>query len=300
MVKKKSLLLITCIYILFVIVFASGGSAIWILSDFCEKTIYILAILVSFLKIISDKWKMREIIICILLLASGVSTYMYTKQSMWMFSMLFVVCMKNVNIDKLIEIVFKVDLIIISVHLLATILAVFGIGSLISIARAGGRIRYTLQFGHPNECASIIFWTQMAWVYLNYKKIKINHILGLASISFAAYMITDTTTSFVCSTIVCMYLLAAKCVAHKRVQSVLYNGTKIILPVLFIFFSLITVMYRGVLTDRFSALVTALDLLFHSRIRLGAATFSSYGYSFFGQYIDTGNAIYDAYYVSAK
>lgn len=294
--RKKITSLVSFMYIILILLYTSKNSEIFHFSNQLEKIIFFVAIIIFLIKNLFVKLKLREIITCFIIGISAVITYIITNQSMWLFSVMMIISMKNIDTNKIIKVFFKTNIFIVIFHLLATLFTFLSNDEVIKIIRASGEIRYTLQFKHPNACASIIFWTQMAWIYLNYYKIKIKHIIEQFFIALICFIITDTLTSFLASIIIYLYLFIEKYFLKEKVQRLLYNITKNLLPMLFIFFVSIIILYKKLMLSKFALIVNILDRIFNSRIRLGAAAYFQYGYSIFGQFIEVNSAKYNEYF----
>lgn len=284
MIKRiKITSLVSFMYMILIILYTSKSSEVFQLSNQSEKIIFFIALTIFLIKNLFVKLKLREIIICLIIGISAVITYITTTQSMWLFSVIMITSMKNINTNKIIKTFFTINVFIIIFHLFATLLAVLSNDEIIKIVRASGKIRYALQFRHPNACASIIFWTQMSWIYLNYHKIKVKHIIEQLFIAFICFIITNTLTSFLISIIIYSYLFIERYFFKEKIQKLLYHFTKILFPMLFVFFVSIFILYKKLMLSNFILIINILDKILNSRIRLGVAAYLEYGYSIFGQ-----------------
>lgn len=104
--------------------------------------------------------------------------------------------------------------------------------------------RYSLGFGWPTYPALLFFTVTCLYLYLGGKKIKFYHYLILLLINVLIFLLTNTRFEFLCSVVAIIFSLLYKYNNSKKLNSLLINIAKFILP----FFTIISLILAYVYT----------------------------------------------------
>lgn len=186
--------------------------------------------------------------------------------------------MKNIEVKKVVRVLFYINLITISIHMLLYIIyLLLDSSSLNFIFREtieGKIIRYSFFFEHPNVFGSYVFWTTAMYFYLYFNKVKMMSYLIAFFLGVAMYIFPNSKTSALM-----MFLLIVLVIFVKK-------GIKL-LSVKITFFILLVLSILGIFYIEVP-IVAKIDGLLTGRISIGKIIYDNYGVNLFGTDISKG------------
>lgn len=166
-------------------------------------------------------------------------------------------------------------------HLLCyTVLLIFGDAEFFALD-GQGRLRASFGFIHANMFSIYLFNIILAWVWENYERLKIKHLIVIAIIETVSFFLTDSRTSYIC-VLILLFMLFLK-IKGKGKLKVIHKMAYIIVPFLAsVFLLLYNLWLKG------NVVAYIVDNMLTGRIKLGAYALSSYGLTIWGQKMDYG------------
>lgn len=150
--------------------------------------------------------------------------------------------------------------------------------------------RCSFGFIHPNMFSMYVFQLILMWVWLNYDKVKKEHLVEIAAIAFCVVIFTKTRTSFIDTLILCLLLLFVN-KEYGNSKKMLTMCAKYITPMtaaVTLFLSL--TFASGNLISRIA------DKILNTRIRLGGYAYEKYGMTLFGQDLSGMEVVWDSFW----
>lgn len=239
----KSELLIYIFIILLTIAKSIGLSS--------NSIVYIImfgfGLFLSLFKIYHDSFSKREILL--LLSGLGISTllFVFGQETSMLFTCLILICLKNIDIHKILKIMFNVKTVIYAGIIVLTLIGIINNNSLV-VYRNGEYVeRFSFIFGHPNNAHLNLSLIIILWIYLYYDKINIFNIIILELLNYWIYTFTLSRTGFLITSFFLLFSLIYKKngVIKKISNMIASNG--------FIYMFIITII-AGYLYNRVSFL----------------------------------------------
>jgi len=198
-------------------------------------------------------------------------------------SFLLIIAMQDMKFENVVRFGFYCKLIAIIIHVIAYIF-VFNINPdvITFVYRAGiGDPRHYFFMGHANTFMSILLWTCLEFIYLNYKKVNLLHFATIWAIYLIFFYFTRTLTG--------IFLLVAVTllVAFDKLGKDFYGKLLTFLTkYLYVFFA-IAISFLVVVYTRLSGMLLlwwhALDNFFTGRLWFGAFAYYDLGPTLFGR-----------------
>lgn len=279
----KSSLYVGLLLMLIKVIFSA--SAILPYSDFLDDILSYCAAGILAIYIILKKYSSKTLFVYALITGIALYSTMITKQYGFLITVIACLALRDENITKAINFIYKWELLLIIIH---SAYAVFlsGISNYALYGGYYGRIRFHFGFSHPNVFSIYLFNLIIMWIYLNYDKIKMKNIIIIFLISFILQLLTDTRTSFIDIIIVLLIVVIVKKWPNNKIIKQLAMW---ITPTLSI---LVLIACKFYLTG--NQLLLLLDSIFSARIRLGAYAYTNYGLTLLGQNMENINIEWDS------
>lgn len=150
-----------------------------------------------------------------------------------MIMIMFILSAKDIDFRKIIQCYFNVNLILI---LSVTLYSLLGIIRNLIYFR-DNTARYSLGVNYPTDYAAYIFYLILAYVFLNYNKLKIVHYLAFIIIALVVYCLTNARLNTIAILLVIPIICIAKLAERKKyvfnLIAVTYWEWTLILPYFF-------------------------------------------------------------------
>lgn len=182
------------------------------------RLIYIVGVLILICKIFQDKFTKKEIFYIGIILCIGIINFVFFGETTVLFSSIALSGMKNIDIKRVIKIMF-VSRIIAFVGII--LLSGFGVieNRIIYIYRATDGIsikRYSFGYSHPNLAHASLTIIVILWGYLYYNKINLFKLLVCEFINIVVYQFTYSRTGFIILTAYLILLYLTKNVSFIK------------------------------------------------------------------------------------
>lgn len=211
-------------------------------------------------------------------------TSIQTKYSDPMITYLFILALKDKDINKQISLIYKSYSVLLIVHAVVTAIRYFT-GSIALGLTTRGTYRYSLGLVHPNTLGGLTFLVVAMHLWSNYDHLKRKDYIVSAVCSIVAYLLSKSRTSFALA-IICIVLVAVSKRRSHVFARITSNVAKIIFPLLTIIMFYVVRLY-----ELGNAHAIAINKLLTGRINLGAYAFSRTGFTLLGRYIDFYGAL---------
>lgn len=221
--------------------------------------LYIIAFILLICKIFTDKYTLKELFMCGSLLAICTLILFVSKNPTPLFFAISICCLKNVNIKKIIKIIFYTKL-----FSTITMITLSSIGIIENEyfyhVRDGIEItkRYCFGYLHPNIVQIQLFLLICMFDYLYEEKINAWTIIIITAINIILYHYTVSRTSFYLIILFLFYRVLA-----KKIDFIKKNAYKIAKYGFILFF---VISITVALLYSYSPIIRKLDLLLTGRI----------------------------------
>lgn len=268
-------------------------STLFNLSGYVVTGIKIIAAGCFFVKIITRKYAKKEFLIDGMLLIFGVICVFITKIEMVLLTLMILIGIKDIDIKKVVKIVFYVSVIVITIHSVSYLNAyIFHKETLKLLLTKDLQVRHYIYFSHPNMFAGIIFGMILEWIYLYGRNIKkIYKYIIIAIVATIVYNVTISRTTLILFEILALGLFFVdlnKSIINKFISII----SKYIFAVISIIVVIFLIFYK---TDNNNKYVQKIDEALSGRITLGMYARDKYGNSIIPQYIDFEEKIESRY-----
>lgn len=268
-------------------------STLFNLSEYVVTGIKVIAAGCFFVKMVTSKYTKREIIIDGILLIFATICVLITKIEMVLLTLMILIGIKNVDIKKVIKIIFYVSLTVITIHSLSYLYAcIFHKETLKILLTKDLEIRHYVYFSHPNMFAGIVFGMILEWIYLYGRNIKkIYKYIIIVIVAIIVYKVTISRTTLMLFGILIVGLLFVD-LNRKIINKCIYLISRYIFAIISIIIVVFLMFYK---TDNNNKYVQKIDEALSGRITLGLYARDKYGNSLIPQYIDFKEKINSKY-----
>ncbi len=243
------------------------------LYDFVKPIILGFAVILLLFLFITQKYKLREIIIILALIYVGAYTATLIGSKWTLYSMMLVAFARNIDIDRAMNIILKCMTVFIAVSLCIFLLQLIFAPSDVKVLVDGTHRKYYMSFLAANEAARYwVFWF-MSYMYVNmetqilsYKKI----IIFIVTIIFYVCTRSDTL-------LLVVFLACSKSLKDRKWFRVIIERFAGYSFGFMGLFSLILLKFQG------TWIFSILDKFSTGRFGLGVLGFNTYNLSLFGQ-----------------
>lgn len=215
-------------------------------------------------------------------------TYVFSKYTGFLTLVFVLISMKNVEIKKVIKVLFLINLIALLLHIVLYIIyLLLDSSSLNFIFREtmdGKTVRYSFFFIHPNVFGTYVFWTVAMYYYLYFDKLKIETYIFTIFLAIAMFVFPNSKTSaLTIFFLIILVLLAKKNIKIPSIKIVYF---------LILILSIVGILYIKV------PLIAMIDEGLTGRISIGKIIYDNYGVNLFGADISKGieNALVNGKY----
>lgn len=261
-------------------------SAIIPYTDVMDNILTFASVAFLVVSILQEKYSLKILILYGLVSLVSLFSVIQTGNYGFLITIIMCLAIREKELDKILAFTFKYQLFFFVVHTI-TSLILAGLGKNTLVMNISGVERYCFGFRHPNTFSIYLFNLLILWTWINYEKIKVNHIIKIFFIAIVAMSFAKTRTSFVTTILFCILILVSK--SKHSYKNALNIIAKFIVPVCAVLTLLLVNLYM--LGNEIAIIV---DTLLSSRIKLGAYGVSHYGFSFLGQDITKYNVIWDS------
>lgn len=187
---------------------ASANSKVYIV-------VFIVGCAAIFVKMLRERYTRRELMSMLFIVAIGLLNFLIGHETTILFTAVAVCGMKNVDINRIIKIVFWTRLL--SFITMVTI-STLGVVENVPIAfwRDGHFImRYSFGYGHPNTAHIALTTVLLLLMYLYGSRMNVIHYCILLGVNFAFYKFTYSRTGFLMGAL-CIMLFACSKIPRLR------------------------------------------------------------------------------------
>ncbi len=227
------------------------------------------------IKIFFDRYySLKEIIIYSFLFVLGLTSYINTSNTVFLTTIIIIISMKGINIDKVIKILFINISIFIIIHVLYYVILLFFDKTNLNIVNRNlvdGDVihRYTFGFNHPNVFGMYVFWSIAMYCYLSYNKLSKANYFVIFLVAIFVYVFPNSKTSFLSILILEITILLRK----KNILKFKKLNYFFIISVFVLIFIIFNVHSKPVIV---------LNNLLSTRIYIGYIIYINYGIKLFG------------------
>lgn len=250
-----------------------------------DDMLVVIYIICTVYLIIKKHYKVKTFVLIVLGSLLLLYTSVKINYSDPLITYLFILSIKDIDIDKIIQTIYKYSIIMLVIHALLTlILALMGEISMYTYDMSRG-FRYTLGFAHPNTTGRVAFCLTCLVLWIREKKIKKLDVFGLLAFNVVIYSLCKSKTALIISILaIVLYVLAKqnKYLINKSINFVAR----------FIFPSLSLLLYIAIKSfSNGDPVALLINKILTGRLTLAAYALDRVGITIIGQKIDFYGAI---------
>ncbi len=218
---------------------------------------------------------------------------MISKYTAFLTLIIVIISMKNIEIKRIVKILFAFNLIVLAIHISMYIIYLLldssSLNFLVRNTLEGQVIRYSFFFNHPNVFAMYVFWTVAMYYYLYFDKIKNMSYFLTIILSICIYVFPNSKTSALAILILLILIFLKK-------KNIKMPSAKYIFIIVLIF-SIVSIFFIQ------NSFIMKINEALSGRITLGKIIFDNYGINLFGADVTKGveeTVVNDKYYTNIK
>lgn len=242
-------------------------------------------------KLLRQKYRIWSILLVGGLLLISVFTSVTTSYYSIFYAMLFVFCLQNVNLDKVLTASYRLKTVLISFHVVAYAIINIVAPHMITYSyRVDGIPRHNFMLGHANNFAGYVLWTGLEFLFVHRNKITMKKIIVIWMLNFITYLFTDSRTALMLATLV-LFMIWFSQKNNRWYERFLTFFSKY-------GFMIFTVVFCGIVTIRrylsggLLVLYNTLDEMLSNRLMYGSYTIETYGISIAGRTLSFPPKVY--------
>ena len=242
-------------------------------------------------KLLLQRYRVWSALLMVGLLLIGVYTSVTTSYYSMFYAMLFIFCLQNVDLDKVLKVSYCLKTILISFHVVSYAIIYVAAPYLITYSyRTDGIPRHNFMLGHANNFAGYVLWTGLEFLFVHRNQITMPKLIIVWVLNFITYLFTDSRTALMLATLALIMIW----VSEKDIKWYEYFLT---------FFSkygfvIFSVVFCGVVSvQRFLSgglleIYNMLDEMLSNRLMYGSYTIATYGISIAGRTLSFPPKVY--------
>ena len=255
--------------------------------DKLDDFMIILFIFLISIKILTQKYTFKSIILSAMFFFTCVFTCIKCHYFYLFFTSLLLCAMQEIDLKKVLSATSITKFVLLGYHVFCYIKdLIFFPWKVTYSYRLGGGPRMTFYQGHANTFAMYICWSSLEFLYAKNDKLKPGHIGFIWFINFIFYLCCDSNTSFIIITLACLNILAFKSLTerYKKIFEINIKFlSRYLYAVLSVFFTTVII---GFVNGFFSDIFKKLDNFFTGRLLYGAVAYDLKGMSWFGKTVE--------------
>lgn len=228
---------------------------------------YISIVLLLLKIVLQGKYSWKQLVVMVLMMVMGAISAVQTADMRVLWFVFVLVASKNIDFERTVRYTCKTMLICCVCFILMHCMGVIEGTEIVSVRG----IRRSLGLGHPNMCSAYYIIIMIQFIYLQYDKVKVWHIMLIEVGAIVVYQITKSNTGFLVTT---LSLFMVFCMKHFQMKKLNSKVIVVGLTLGIIVFTLAPIMYTDALT--------AIDTLMTGRLHQAYYYYAKYGIRFFG------------------
>jgi len=223
----------------------------------------------------------RFILIATICIAMGYSSLISINYN-FLLSFLLIISMQDIELEKIVKVGFFAKITSISVHVIWYIFVYNTNPSAIRFVwRVGGEARHFFFMGHANNFMAFLVWACLDFIYLNYEKLTVLHIVSVWLVNLIFYTFTDSNSGIIVLAIVSILIFLDKMgkAAFDKLLTAFARFSYVFFALFFMFLTVIYTRLDGVLKEMWDSL----DSFLTGRIWFGAYSYDVFGFTFIGR-----------------
>ena len=232
-----------------------------------------------------QKYSVKQVFLCLVLAVITRYTDMKTYMFMMLPDFFLVAAVQDVDLKKTIGIVYKIEAVIIGIHVVIYPFMYFFNRSALRFSVRGGETAFRHQFllSHANIFSMLLLWTILGYIYVNYEKLDKLKIIGCWLVYFFFYLFADSNSGLIILTAVTIILLLKNTIGD-RIDGFVTFLARYLYWILFSIFVFLMIIFPYT-TGTAREVWLLIDDFFTGRLKYGAYAYYLSGFTFFGQYI---------------
>ena len=199
-----------------------------------------------------------------------------------MLSLLLVMALQDVDLRDVLRAGYRFKAVIILIHVICYIaLIIVSPDSVVYLYR-GGVARHFFLLGHPNLFTTLVVWTCLEYIYVNYDRIRAIHYAAILLVNIVIYRFTDSRSGFYTLIIVVVFAFFDK-LNFRPMRTVANALAKYGFGVLSVLSIALTVVYTPEISGRARVLWLKLNELLTGRLVFGAYAYHDFGFTWLGR-----------------
>ncbi len=247
-------------------------------NDIIDSILTVIFILTVIYSILRKNYKQKELIvifgISLVLLYTSLTNKYYDP----LISFLFIIAIKNSDINSIIKKIYKCNLYMLALHSIFTVVGLIS-GRIVLINFIRGVYRVNLGFVHPNSFGAFCFVMISMNLWINYEVLNRKKYLFSIFIAVVCFFLSQSRTAFFLSIICIILVMLSK--RNALLIKCVNLAAKILFPLSALFVYVLVRLY-----EKGSEIAILFDNFLTGRINLGAFALNRVGFTYLGRFID--------------
>ena len=290
--QRYSQILYTIAYLLLAFKFLFDASGIIPWSDIVDDYIVIISFLgLMLVKLLLQRYTLLQLIGSLIVLALCIISSGRAKYFSPLLSLLLILGIQDVDLNRIMRISYRCKAAVLAFHIICYSAFIVVSPESLSFVYREGVVRHAFFLGHPNFFSACAVWTWFEYIYVNYNKLRAQHLLIILLTNFVMFFLTDSRSG--------LYIIIATIIMIVVNEHVAWFTKIVINPIAkygFGFFSLLCVIlttaYTPALQGKARDIWLYLNDLLTGRLAYGAYAYNSFGLTWLGRTLSFPNKVF--------
>ena len=283
--------LYTLAYILLIIKYTLEPSLLTPWPGPVDTLFSITFVILLSIKLVFQSYTVRNLICSGIVAAICLYSSLNAHYTSPLLSLLLILALQDVDLSHVLRIGYRTKTVIIAVHVICYIAFILVSPESVTIAYRSGIPRHYFFLGHPNFFTTIVVWTCLEFLYVNYDRIRGGHLAVILFVNAAFYYFTGSRSGFFVLLIVTVFAILDK-VNFLPIRAVAQAFARYGFGVFSVICIALTAVYTPAISSGARKFWLVINDLFHGRLVFGAYAYHDFGYTWLGRVLRMPEKVY--------
>lgn len=278
-------------YSLFILKYLFGASVIMPLPGIIDRLTNYVFMALILIKIAFQRYTVKQIIGFTVILALCVYSSISARYMSPLLSLLLLVALQDTDLRTVLKFGYRLKAIIIIIHVVCYIALIIFSPDSITFLHRGGVERHSFLLTHPNLFTTIVVWTCLEYIYVNYDKLRVMHVVMIMLINVVFFLYTDSRSGFYTLILVIALIVFDK-LRFRPAAALTSSFARFGFGICSLLCIALTVVYTPALTGRIRDIWLLLNNMLTGRLLFGAYSYYTFGMTWLGRTLHTPAKVY--------
>lgn len=206
-------------------------------------------------------------------------------------SLLLILALQDVDLHYVLRAGYRTKTLLVAVHVVCYIVFILVSPESVSVGHRSGVARHYFFLGHPNLFTTVVVWTCLEFLYVNYHRIRGIHLVLILFVNAVFYYFTGSRSGFFVLVIVAVLTVLDKAGLHP-VKAATQAFARYGFGVCSVVCIALTAVYTPSISVGARKLWLVINDLLHGRLVFGAYAYHDFGYTWLGRVLRMPDKVY--------